>query len=301
MTITRSQFEENRSDLTARAEESLRAHFGLQVGLEAEVALEEAGLDSMLGGAFRNASKQNFYASGSDENFQLHQDEIALGQGQLERGQVNAQVNEARAGIEAIRTKQEKKAAQRNSDMMLMMLLDQIDAWERQAQVMEDRFSALYGDNWREDLAEDILSEVPKQRTGESLEDYRERLEKELVDEMINPVTGKLKSEYKNHLDPKMRQYALWAETRYNIRQGKQDAEILNDPNAPEEQKQKIRKKYEQPGYTERATSTSAQLEDNKKEQAKIQQADDKADDALSSEYVPENSSSAGLMSYLKK
>lgn len=86
MAITRSQFRENGSDLTTRAEESLRANFATQAD-----PIEEA---LGLGGEFEKASRQNFYASGSEESFKLHQDEIAVGQGQLERGQVNAQIDQ---------------------------------------------------------------------------------------------------------------------------------------------------------------------------------------------------------------
>lgn len=177
---------------------------------------------------------------------------------------------------DAIRQREAEKSKMRSDDIIFLQLLEQqIAAWEQEAQDMEDRFASLYGENWREDLASEILDEIPQPLPGESLEDYRDRLENILVENMIDPATGQLKPEYRDHPDPRIREYGLWAETKNNIRQAKQKAEVLRDPNSTPEQKQPIYDEFKKPGNAEQATATADELEGNKKEQTEVQTAQD--------------------------
>lgn len=143
--------------------------------LETKTELTQAGAHASapsLSSEFEEKTKPGFFTSGSDADFEVRQHEIAVSQGQLDRCQVNTQVNEARSGAEQIRAQQAEKAKQRTSDMMLMILLDQIADMER-------GIADQYGENFADELLEDmfengILTEEERDRIR-AIEDINER------------------------------------------------------------------------------------------------------------------------------
>ncbi|MCJ2187889.1 hypothetical protein [Novosphingobium beihaiensis] len=137
----------------------------------------------------------------------------------------------------------DKKAEQRRSDQMLLVLLDDASRLSRELGAKIDRmeavFEAKHGDAWREIMANKVLDpdEIPQQREGETITEYRERLEKELIEKMIDPKTGKIKPEYANSDDPEVRALADWALAQNAKRGIDKPMSVLTDENSTEAEK----------------------------------------------------------------
>lgn len=123
--------------------------------------------------------------------------------------------------------RQSEKNRQRTADMMLLALLEQIDALNREIAEIRRSFEDKFGDAWREELALRVFDIVPEKLANESLEDYRTRLEAELIDKMIDPTTGEIKDEYQNHPDEDVRTLATLAKSEYDLNQKTEEARDL--------------------------------------------------------------------------
>jgi len=155
----------------------------------------------------------------------------------------------------------------------------------------EDRFVQDYGESWREDLAHEILDEIPERQEGETLAAYRERLEKDLIEEMLDE-NGNIKDEYRGHDDARMRDYARWAKDSYDRDRAIAARDVLRDPNASEAERQAVLSKYEERfGRTQEATHVAAVLSDNEQAQVDVQESDDVSAD----KELNDKSSQAGL------
>lgn len=121
----------------------------------------------------------------------------------------------------------------------LTILDDHLDWLGEQIASREREFERENGEDWREDLALEILDpdKIPQRREGESMEAYRERLEEALIDEMLNP-DGSIKDEYKDH--PEYGRYAEWAQWKYDQRVARALKAKLDDPNLSEEERAAI-------------------------------------------------------------
>ncbi|MCR9261193.1 MAG: hypothetical protein NXH95_15835 [Pseudomonadaceae bacterium] len=215
----------------------------------------------------------------------LQENEILMAQiggnldGLIDRGGAAS----ARAHLE----RTQKAEAERNSssnEFMFVYMLQQIERaiadLDQRIEDMESRFEQLYGETWLEDLAHEILDEIPEQRDGESMEEYQERLKKVLAAEMIGD-DGKIKDEYKNHVDPRIRDYARWAKDQYDRGQLVSTRDTLLDPDASDADKETAVSKYTDINRSQEATHLAAKFNDNTINQVAVQKAHDIARDAL--------------------
>ncbi len=140
--------------------------------------------------------------------------------------------------------KRDKAQASTLNSMMMHEILAQIKqnliALNQQIEQQEAQLASMYGDDWREDLAHQILfPDNIVREDGESLEAYRDRLEDELVAELLNE-DGSVKAEYADRAD--LQDYIQWAQSEYardGLEQSGADlAAVLNDPNSTVEQQE---------------------------------------------------------------
>ncbi len=175
------------------------------------------------------------FGSKSEQNFQDHQNEIALGQGQLSFTQINRLINESRSK-EAMRYDRDEKSRKDFADRMWRFLLEQLqhqlDAVNAAIDGHRDYFADKYGEDWVETLGGSILGDdMPDRLPGESDAEYQARVEDAIFDEICNP-DGTLKDEYKHH--PDAERLEQWGKDRVRQQKLENGIEKINNAETPE-------------------------------------------------------------------
>ncbi len=129
--------------------------------------------------------------------------------------------------------KKRKTEKTSNTALWLDLLENQIGDLQRHIESAERGFTAIYGEDWREQFAMRVLDPdlMPQRRDGESMEEYRARVEQALMDELLND-DGAIKDAYKDH--PQYGKLAQWAQWTYDQQQARMLQSDLDDPNLSE-------------------------------------------------------------------
>jgi len=120
-----------------------------------------------------------------------------------------------------------------------------IERLQKDIEDLETKFRERDGDEWREKLALKILDpdDIPQRWSDESIEAYRERLEPILIKQMLN-ADGSIKKQYQD--DPELRDYAEWAQKKFDLNIAREYVNELEDPNTPQERKNEVYDRLEQ-------------------------------------------------------
>ena len=235
-------------------------------------------------------------AKGQDRASVLEQHMQATGvvMGVLDEHQVSSILALALARIYKQGKSAEEKRKQSTRDLLQIVLLEYIDTLNTEIAELEAGFAERFGDAWREEIALRVFGEedVPRQRPGESVEDYRKRLERALVEQMLNP-DGSIKDRYKN--DPELRHYAEWAQKIYNRNAALARASDLSDPQASSQQTRKMLQKLEDLQDSEQTTYAARALDGHESAKESVLKVDSDIEIAATGE---EQSSQA--QSFLK-
>ncbi|MEO1660121.1 MAG: hypothetical protein AAFR51_03975 [Pseudomonadota bacterium] len=191
--------------------------------------LDVTDLASNAGAALDRGLSSVFADKAQEQNFEDHQMEIALNQGQLSLGQINRIINDTRVTSD-IRDEQAAKSRDSTNTMLFIALLDQLERDLAEAiQGHRDYFRDKYGDDYATVLGRPILGDdMPDRLPGESDEDYNKRVEDALFNEICHP-DGSLKDEYKDH--PDADRLTQWGKDRV----ASDRVKTLNASSSPEE------------------------------------------------------------------
>lgn len=147
--------------------------------------------------AFDHARDRAAYERVQQEAFDLRQDEIKLGEGQLSDEQVSRRVDLARIP-QAMQTEQQRKNKQGSDHLIFMALLDDMRRHLAELEAsMAERYEVLqqiYGDNVIDGMVDTFLTDAEKA----GLETDEDKM-RALADKFLNP-DGTIKDEYK-HLE----------------------------------------------------------------------------------------------------
>ena len=174
----------------------------------------------------------------------------------------------------------------------LTMLDDHLDWLGQEITALEQEFERENGEDWREDLALEILDpdKIPQRRDGESMEAYRERLEQSLIKELLNP-DGSIKDEYKDH--PEYGRYAEWAQKKFDQQVIRELKAKLDDPNLSEQERAAIIDAFMETATAKRMDSVWLEQTDPALQQ-RADQAQDSIDDELTN--VSPSTSESGFL-----
>ncbi len=161
--------------------------------------------------------KQQFEQKVGDDALRDHQQTLLVRDGVLDLDQVSRILSNAVGAADREQSPQHKKRAQAQRDMIYHLVLDELDRQREWLTANIDKhrayFEELYGADWRQTLAQDILDgdEYPQRRAGESVDDYNRRIEDAIFTKIIGP-DGRLNPEYRDH--PEAARLQAWADDR---------------------------------------------------------------------------------------
>lgn len=144
----------------------------------------------------------------------------------------------------------------------------------------EAGFATQYGEDWREQMAQDILDPdlIPQRRDGESMTDYRARVEQALIGELLNE-DGTIRNQYRSH--PKYGEWGKWAQWKHDQQQAQTLKDDMSDPALSDAERAAKIESFTQTATHDRLEQALLTTGDNSADRAMLNAAKEAIEDTL--------------------